>query len=181
MAHKPSERTHRMKPLEGLNLTPMIDMITNLMFFLMMFASVIPVAMIDAPLPKVASTAEEVKLAKDTENKLELIVYLNANGFNVKAEGFGNKSFTAGAKGALPYKELHEYLVTVKARHQKTKELTLIPSDDTPYEVMIGVMDASRELTAGDAGFQKVSPEISQKPESLLFNRLFPEVSIGGV
>ncbi len=31
--------------------------------------------MIDAPLPKIASTAEEVKKAKDDQNKLEVTVY----------------------------------------------------------------------------------------------------------
>jgi biopolymer transport protein ExbD len=180
MAHKPSEKTHRMKPVEGLNLTPMIDMITNLMFFLMMFASVIPVAMIDAPLPKVASTADEVKMAKNDENKLELIVYINAKGFNLKAEGFGNKNLAAqGDK--LPYKELHDALVQIKLKQPKTKEITLIPTDDTPYEVMVGVMDASRELAKGDQGYKAVPPEIAQKPESQQFNRLFPEVSIGGI
>ena len=181
MAHKPSERTHRIKPPEGLNLTPMIDMVTNLMFFLMMFASVIPVAMIDAPLPKIASNAEEVKLAKDKENKLELIIYVNGKGFNVKAEGMGQKSFVAGGKGDFPYKELHQFLVSVKTRQPKSREVTLIPSDDTPYEVMIGVMDAARELTTGDDGFKPVPPEVQGKPESLQFNRLFPDVSIGGV
>ena len=60
MANSPSKRNHRHKPLEGLNLTPFIDMITCLMFFLMMFAGIIPVVIIDAPLPKIASTADDL-------------------------------------------------------------------------------------------------------------------------
>ena len=46
---------------------------------------------------------------------------------------------------------------------------------------MIQVMDASRELQNGDPGYQSVPPEIAHKPESQQFNRLFPDVSIGGV
>ena len=46
---------------------------------------------------------------------------------------------------------------------------------------MIGAMDASRELYKGDTGYQALSPEIANKPESQQFNRLFSEVSIGGV
>jgi hypothetical protein len=42
-------------------------------------------------------------------------------------------------------------------------------------------MDASRELAKGDQGYKAVPPEIAQKPESQQFNRLFPEVSIGGI
>ena len=46
---------------------------------------------------------------------------------------------------------------------------------------MIDALDASRELQKHDAGFQAVPPEIAAKPESMQFNRLFPDVSIGGV
>jgi len=80
MATKPSSRTHRSRPDDSLNLTPLIDMITCLMFFLLMFASILPVVMIDAPLPKVASTAEEVKQAKNDEAKMEVVVSINSKG-----------------------------------------------------------------------------------------------------
>src|SRR5688500_6497385 len=99
MANKPSERTHRSKPEEGINLTPMIDMITCLMFFLMMFASILPVVSIDAPLPKIASTADEVRQAKHTENKLEVMLYINSKGFSVKSGVGGDTSFPVSAEG----------------------------------------------------------------------------------
>ena len=99
MAKSPSKKTHRIKPAEGLNLTPFIDMITCLMFFLMMFAGIIPVVIIDAPLPKVASTAEEVKQAKNAENKLDVTVYITANGFSVKLDGGKDHSVGKTADG----------------------------------------------------------------------------------
>jgi len=166
--------------MEGLNLTPFIDMITCLMFFLMMFAGVIPVVMINAPLPKVASTAEEVKKAKEEDNKLDLTLYINASGFVVKTAGLGDKTFMLN-NGAYPYEDLHKHLLGVKGKRPKANEITLVPSDDVTYDVMVQVMDASRELRKGDEGFQAVPPDISSKPESDQFNRLFPEVSIGGV
>ena len=92
MANKPSQRTHRSRPDDGLNLTPLIDMITCLMFFLMMFASILPVVIIDAPLPKIASTAEQVKQAKNTENKLEVTIYINSKGMQVKADSGADRS-----------------------------------------------------------------------------------------
>jgi len=180
MAHAPSGKKHRIKPTEELNLVPMIDMVTNLMFFLMMFASVLPVVMIDAPLPKIASTAEEVKKAKESDNKLELTVNINKNAIVVRGEG-ADKSFPATAEGQYNYTDLHNHLVQVHARRPNSKEITLMPADDVAYDVMIQVMDASRELVKGDPGYQEVPPDISQKPESAQFNRLFPEVSIGGV
>ena len=180
MAKKPSSRTHRSRPDDSLNLTPLIDMITCLMFFLLMFASILPVVVIDAPLPKVASTAEEVKQAKNDEAKMEVTVAINSTGFKVKSDIAPERAFPVGPKG-FPYDELHKYLVGLKSKRPNSKELTLVPSDDTLYEVMIGVMDASRELYKDDQGYQALSPEIARKPESQQFNRLFPDVSIGGV
>lgn len=181
MAKSPSKRNHRQRPLEGLNLTPFIDMITCIMFFLLMFAGIIPVVIIDAPLPKIASTADEVKKAKEDEKKLELTVVINENGFDVKTGGLGDKKFAMSADGKYPYEELRKFLVDVHVKKPDSREITLVPADSTTYEVMINVMDSSRELKQGDAGFQQIPPDIAQKPESLQFNRLFPDVSIGGV
>lgn len=180
MAQSPTRKNNRHKPMEGLNLTPFIDMITCLMFFLMMFAGVIPVTMINAPLPKVASTAEEVKKAKEEDKNLDLTVYINATGFVVKTAGLGDKTMSM-ANGVYPYDELHKHLLGIKTKRPKAQEITMIPTDDVPYDVMVQVMDASREIRTGDEGYQAVPPDIAQKPESDQFNRLFPEVSIGGV
>lgn len=181
MANKPSNSSHRIRPAEGLNLTPLIDMITCLMFFLLMFAAVIPVALIDAPLPKVASTAAEIKKAKDDEQKLEVTVGITDKGFMVKSSDGASQIFAVGGDGKFPYDALHKYLVTLHAKKPDSKEITLVPSDDVAYEIMIEVMDASRELARGDTGYQAVPPDISQKPEALQFNRMFPDVSIGGI
>ena len=180
MAHAPSGRNHRVKPNEELNLVPMIDMVTNLMFFLMMFASVLPVMIIDAPLPKIASTAEEVKKAKDEPKTMDVNIAITAKGFGIKVDGAGEHNIPMlGTE--YNYAELHKFLVQLKSRKSSTDEITMVPTDDVQYAVMIRVMDEARELVKGDPGFQAVPPEIAQKPESMQFNRLFPKVSIGGV
>lgn len=181
MAKSPSKKTHRIKPAEGLNLTPFIDMITCLMFFLMMFAGIIPVVIIDAPLPKVASTAEEVKQAKNTENKLDVTVYITANGFNVKLDGGKDHGVPKLADGKYDFAELHKYLITVHQKKPDAHEITLMPNDDVTYDVMIEVMDAAREMVKGDAGYQVIPPEIAGNQERVQFNRMFSDVSIGGV
>lgn len=180
MAKKPSDRTNRMRPSEDLNLAPLIDMVTCLMFFLLAFAGIIPVAIIDAPLPKIASTAEEVKLAKDNENKLELTVDISPTSIIVK-DGSGSKSFAANEKGEFPMKEIHDHFVAIHAKRPKSHEITLNPGNAVTYETIIGVMDASREKVKGDPGFEELPPGAQGSPDSLSFNRLFPDVSIGGV
>lgn len=181
MANSPSKKTHRQKPTEGLNLTPFIDMITCLMFFLMMFAGIIPVVIIDAPLPKVASTAEEVKKAKEDEKRFEVTVTIDDRGFGVKATGQGDRKIPKLGTGEYAYAELRTYLMQLKARKADAKELTLLPTDDITYDVMVQVMDLSREFRPGDPGYQAVPAEIASKPEAQQFNRLFSDVSIGGI
>ncbi|NBX76048.1 MAG: biopolymer transporter ExbD [Proteobacteria bacterium] len=180
-AKKPSSRTNRSRPDDSLNLTPMIDMITCLMFYLLMFASVMPVVIIDAPLPKIANSAEEVKKAKDTKNKLEVMVYLNAQGVRVRSDVGGEKSFPLGQDGKWPMDDVHKFLVTLKSKSPDSRDITLMPADDTPYNVMVDIMDAARELKKDDTGYRVIPVEIMGKPESEQFNRLFPDVSIGGV
>ena len=180
-ARKPSERTNRTRPDDQLNLTPMIDLITCLMFYLLMFASVMPVVIIDAPLPKVASTAEEVRKAKEPSNKMEVMVYITAEGLRVRSDMGGERSFPLGVDKKWPTDELHKFLVELKQKSPDTRDITLMPVDDTPYFVMVDVMDAARELKQDDAGFKAVPMEMVGRPESEQLNRLFPDVSIGGV
>lgn len=181
MAHAPSGKNRRIKPSAELNLVPMIDVVTNLMFFLMMFASILPVTIIDAPLPKIASNAEEVKKAKESNDNLEVSVGINKSGFNVTSEFGGSKQVPLKADGKYDYASLHSFLVQLKTKKPTAEEITLNPADDTMYEIMVEVMDNARELVVGDTGFKQVPADIAQKPESQQFNRLFPNVNIGGV
>jgi len=157
MAKKPSQRTHRIKPMEGLNLTPFIDMITCLMFFLLMFAGVIPVVIIDAPLPKIASTAEEVKQAKDNKNNLEVTMYLKPDAIEVKTDSMGAKSF-AKANNVFPWSDVHKFLVQLHGRKPDSHEITLMPTDDTPYEVMIDAMDTAPRSTRATPATRRFRP-----------------------
>lgn len=181
MARKPSLRTNRIRPDEGLNLAPLIDMVSVLMFFLLAFAGVIPVAIIDAPLPKIASTAEEVKLATKKDNKLELTVDVSPTSVVVREDGGASRSFAANEKGEFQFDEMHKHFINLHTRKPKSTEMTLVPTNAVTYDVIIQVMDAARELVKGDPGYQELPPGAAQTPESANFNRLFPDVSIGGV
>jgi len=150
------------------------------MFFLLIFAAMIPVTIIDAPLPKIASTSEEIKKALDDEQKMQVSIYIDSRGFRVRSSNSAEQVLPM-TQGKYPFSDLHRVLVTIHSKRPNTREVTLYPADDTTYDTMISVMDTSRELVKGDAGYKTIPPDISQKPESQQFNRLFPDVSIGGV
>lgn len=177
---KPSERTNRMRSDDELNLTSMMDIITNLMFFLLLFANVIPVVIIDAPLPKIATTAEEVRMAKEQDPKLEVIVRIRNDGFMVQTSAGSSRVIGRVGKD-YPFEDLHKFLVGLHQRNSKVHDVTLIPGDDINYDTIVRTMDAAREYVKGDPGFKDVPPDIAGRPESQQFNRLFSDVSLGGV
>jgi len=179
-AKRPSERTHRIKADEELNLTSFMDIITNLMFFLLLFANLIPVVIIDAPLPKIARTADEVRVAKEQEKDLEVVVRITPNGLTVQSI-LGRKRFVAKSAGEFPLTQFHQFLVSLHSKRPKSRAITIVPTDSVKYDSIIKVMDASREYVQGDPGFKELPPEIVGKPEGLQFNRLFSDVSFGGV
>ncbi len=181
MAKRPSLRNNRIRPEESLNLAAMIDMVTCLLFFLLAFAGIIPIAMIDAPLPKIASTAEEVKLAKEKDNKFEVTAEISQTNISIRDDGGGSKSFAANEKGDFDWKEMHSYFSALHKKRPKSHEITIVPQNAVTYDTIIHLMDSARELVKGDEGYQELPPGSQGTVESMNFNRLFPDVSLGGV
>jgi len=179
-ARKPSDRANRHKSGDDLLLTPLMDIITNLMFFLLIFANLIPVVTIDAPLPKVASTAEEIKLAKDDSNRLEVSVRITQAGFLVSSNWAATKNLPL-VGGKYNYTELHRYFLGLHRRKPKAREMTVIPEDNVIYDVMIQVMDEAREVHKKDPGYKEIPKELKGRIEGSRLNDMFPNVSIGGV
>lgn len=180
MAHKPSERTNRLATSSELNLTSLIDIISTIMFFLLIFLGMLPVVVIDAPIPKVATTADEIRRAKETQPDIDVTVWIKNNGFVVRAGGF-SVNIPKTEKGEFSYTDLHQHLVRIHLDHPKIKEVTIIPDDNIIYDVLVETMDAARALEKGDPGYQVLSPNEIGKPESAQYNQLFPDIIIGGV
>lgn len=181
MGHNPSAKSHRLRPPEELNIVPLIDVVTILLFFLLAFIAFAPLVIIDAPLPKVATTADEIRKAKEIKDQFDVVLWINNDGFVLKAGTMGTVTLNKPGNGDYPYKELHAQLVKAKGIRPDAKEITMVPGDDIVYDIMIQTMDAARDLQPGEPGFKAVPPEIAQKPESMQFNQLFPDVTIGGV
>ena len=101
------------------------------MFFLLMFAGIIPVVIIDAPLPKIASTADEVKQAKDNKNQLEVTIQLESDLIAIRRRAAAIRVSQKGPDGKFPWDEEYCNLVTLHQHKPDSHEVTLMPSDDT--------------------------------------------------
>ncbi len=181
MSGSPSKRSNRKGVSSDLNITPLIDMVTCLMFFLLMFAGMIPFAFIDAPLPKIATSAAEMKQAEKKDKPLNLMVFIRKDMVIVKTDKTGEKQFARTPDGSLPVADIHTHFIELKTGSPADRDITLVPENETKYDVLVQVMDTAREMLKGDPGWIAGAGEVQKTSEANAPNVLFPDVSIGGI
>ncbi len=184
--HRPS------LPSEEVNITSLMDILTTLLFFILMISSFTNYSVIggNALISGTPSTEEkkvfslQVRVVDGTKGTIELgpidglnIVgrdsfskYLNrsfqgsgTNGFSKSISGSDNKDFL---------KKLKKELIVIKQAFPTENKAILAISDAVKYQDMINDLSAMRELEESDKGFELVNL-VGQK-EKVRF--LFPEI-----
>jgi biopolymer transport protein ExbD len=175
----------KIEDAEDLNLLPIMNLMTILIPMVLMSAQFVSLAVIDSTLPAISSgSAAAADAEEPAEQPLMLTVLIGGDGFTLAgndtdlippADGSGaaaaNKiPCTEGAcstPDAYDYKALTSKLGAVKGRHPKEENVILAPSPRVPYEVLVRVMDATREDTVKRTASGSATP-------------LFPYVVIAG-
>ena len=134
------------------DLTALLDVLSNIIFFLMASFGAAVVAVLPAALPTISPTGES-DLAKE-EDKVTLTVRLRADGaVEVKAAGEAltaedvaslARSF-AGAGGRIDAAAVSEHLWGIKERYRASKDVIIVPDGEVTYELLISAMDVTRE------------------------------------
>jgi biopolymer transport protein ExbD len=134
-----------------LNLTPMIDVLTTLLFFLLLSFGAIVVALINVSIPALSEGTDENEPEKDT--KVTMSVLINEKGFIVS--GASDKLSEEESKKlgrSIPvtgdgydFPTLTAFLYEVKRKYPKSDSVVLTPEPDIPYETLIKTLDATRE------------------------------------
>jgi biopolymer transport protein ExbD len=134
-----------------LNLTALMDILSNLLFFLLAAFGATIVMAINATVP--VQSANKSDLA-DTKQTVTVNVTLKPQGFDVSAMGTAqtpeqlaklSKSIPLRA-GELDYAALTETLVAIKGEYPKSDTMILTPEPGMMYEAMVNTMDAAREV-----------------------------------
>ncbi|MDP6386723.1 MAG: biopolymer transporter ExbD [Planctomycetota bacterium] len=141
-------RTRENKPAQ-LELMPVMNLVTILIPLLLMGATVVNLAVIDATLPAIS----DEKPPPD-EKSLQLTVAITDQGLGLKS-GAGMLEESADldlpcdtqpcAVDGYDYRGLTDALVRIKDDHPEEQNLILLPEERVPYEVLVRVMDAARE------------------------------------
>ena len=167
-----------------LNIVPFLDIITNVLMFVLATISVTFTATIDTFPPRAGSGARA-----PTTPTLGLTVLVVPDGFSIKASG-GNVAPGCNDRGpgiAIPKKEndydyesLKSCVLRLKsdtAAFRDEMGVTISANPPIPYQVVIGTMDAVRRCSLAETNCQKLKND--ETPPNATDIDLFPDVSFG--
>jgi biopolymer transport protein ExbD len=134
----------------SLNLTALMDILSNLLFFLLAAFGATIVMVINANVP--VQSAEESSVA-DTKRAVTMNVSANQNGFQVSALGTAFTQEELDGMGRIiplrgkahDFQTLTTHLKGIKQKFPKSDTVILTPEPGLRYEVLVKAMDAARE------------------------------------
>jgi biopolymer transport protein ExbD len=155
-------RHHKRHREATINLVSMIDMMTILVFFLLVHGGFVRLAILELNLP----TAQSQVSADPPEFQLEVTVREAGIEVGDRATGVLNRIDKTGDDYHLD--ELSVYLSQVKQQFPAKTDVTLLLEPDISYDLLVAVMDRVRE-----------TERMAEGDNQLVRAELFPEISIG--
>ena len=150
--HKIKQRRSERAPLTahgGLNLVPLVDILTSIGFFsLATYTGVALAAMtaFDLSLPPTVITAPQPKTgAKDPELTLLLAVRISVDGIRVEHSG-GNVPFRKDIVGheQASLDQLRDVLTGISRSYPDNKDVLVVPDDAVSYDDIVKVLEQAR-------------------------------------
>ena len=134
------------------NMTPILDAIFILIFFLIMSASFIKIYEIASDVPLISS-----KPAPPSKKKpLALTLHIKDSNIALLTGVPGRviQNFPKTSEGEYDFENLRNYLIErIKKKHPEERSIILEPKIDLKYEVIVKIMDAVRVLKKTDPAF----------------------------
>jgi biopolymer transport protein ExbD len=150
---------HMRQPAELL-LVPMIDIFTVLVTFLLMTAVFSRTVILQLNLPPPSTEA------RDPPPGLQLEVMVRKDQLQVADRNSGLLTALPSSAAGYNYDGLTDYLKRVKAKFPEKTEATILLEPDTPYDILVQVMDRVRLFE-------------TQQDSQTVQAELFPDISIG--
>ena len=152
------------------DLTALMDVLSNIIFFLMASFGAAVVAVLPASVPTI-SEAGDNDTARD-EDKVTVTVQLGADGA-VEVSAANNDMLPdelAPYEKAIPSKDgtlnapaLNDHLWEIKSKFRASKNVVIVPHDDVTYELLVDTMDATRErhmVVNGKSTYPEMFPAV---------------------
>ena len=154
----------------GFDLTALMDILSNIIFFLMASFGAAVVAMVPASVPTI-SEAGDNDTAVD-EDKVTATMQVRADGTATISAANNDKHPDDLAKykrsfgpkdGTLDAKAINDHLWSIKADFKKSTDIMIVCDDDVTYELLVQAMDASRSrevIVDGQATYPRLFPKV---------------------
>src|SRR5687767_5074021 len=155
-------RHHKRHREATINLVSMIDMMTILVFFLLVHGGFVRLAILELNLP----TSQSEASAEPPGFQLEVTVREASIEVGDRSTGLLNRIDKTGDDYHLD--QLSAYLTQVKDQFPAKTDATLLLEPDISYDVLVAVMDRMR-----------VTERVAESDGQLVRADLFPEISIG--
>ena len=150
-------RPHHAPDLE---VTPFINLMVVLVTFFLGSAVFFQNSVLDLNIPPAVAGAANPSKA------LQLQVIIRKDALEVADSNGGLIQRIPNKAGAHDFKGLNELLKQVKARFPDKTDATILPETNTPYQILVKTMDATRAFPIVSAG-------------SVSYGELFPDLSLG--
>jgi biopolymer transport protein ExbD len=136
----------------GVDLTALMDILSNIIFFLMASFGAAVVAIVPGSVPTiseegasdVAHETDKVTLTMMVKRSGDVVVSVANNDIEPEELAKYGKTFAA-IEGRIDAKAINEYLWTIKGKFPKSKEAIINPEGRVNYGMIVEAMDASRE------------------------------------
>jgi biopolymer transport protein ExbD len=146
-----------------LNLTPLMDVMSNILFFLLATFGASVIAILPTTVP-VRSDDSSVDSALD---RVTVTLRIDVGGLSINCEsGTLTDDQLAAYRARLPMRNggydlegLTAALLNIKQRFPGSKTLVMVPDDNVKYDVLVHLMDASREVRL-PTGRTELFPEV---------------------
>jgi biopolymer transport protein ExbD len=144
---------------DELNITAFMNLMVVLVPFLLLSAVFSRLTILQLNLPGEATPSTQKPV-------LQLEVIVRPETLDVADRGTGLLKSLPKKEGVYDYQGLNEYLQLVKSQYPQVTDATILLMPETPYDIVVQLMDSVRSFTDTSAG----------RP---LMAELFPEISIG--
>lgn len=162
MLKRLSKEKIKLIPDEGIHIVGLWNLMVILIPFLLLSATVSQTSILNLYIPS-NNSEPKGELGQSTI----LVVSITHQGFRIQ-NGDRRLPFIGKKKGLYDFETLSSTLYDIKEERGLQEQIVLLSEPDIPYEVLVAVMDYSRERIIFIEGIPRAIP-------------LFPKISIGSV
>ena len=155
--------TKRPAKKSALNLLPVMNLVTILIPLLLMTSQLVQIAVIDSTLPAIG---EELEPSPPHDKLVTPSLLISRTGVVIQGAG----DVLTPSEASVPctaqpcatadtydYDGVQDRLARVKDAHPDAEVVILVPDDNIPYEVLVNLMDASRQIDPDNLLFPSVT------------------------